>query len=100
MADDFTLEKCKQQNKTSQLEILSNHAVISEILIGNRFRMLSCNKLYKKKLFVNAGGVFVTLLDESMGMIQVSLTGLCAVVIRWHILLTNTTITVIDQTVH
>lgn len=56
VADDFTLEKCQQQNETSQLEILSNHAVISEILIGKRFRMLSCNKLYKKEIFVNGGG--------------------------------------------
>lgn len=99
VADGFTLEQCHQQNETSKLEILSNHVVISEILIGKRFRMLSCNKLYKKELFVN-GGVSVTLLDESMGTIQVSLTGLCAAVIRWHILLTNTTITVIDQTAH
>jgi glycosyltransferase involved in cell wall biosynthesis len=90
VADGFTLEQCRQQNETSQSEILSNNAVISEILIGRRFRMLSCNKLYKKDLFVN-GGVFVTPLGESLGTIQVSLTDLCAAVTRWHILLPNTT---------
>ena len=57
VADSFTLEQCHQQNETSKLEILSNHVVISEILIGKRFRMLSCNKLYKKELFAN-GGVY------------------------------------------
>ena len=57
VADGFTLEQCRQQKETSQLEILSNNAVISEILIGRRFRMLSCNKLYKKELFVNGGGI-------------------------------------------
>lgn len=53
-----TIKDCDFENKIKksrivkgELEFLSRYEVMKEILIGNRFRMLACNKLYRSELW-------------------------------------------------
>ena len=47
----FSLVQNQPISEDGPIEVLSNSEVVSEILTGQRFRMLACNKLYKKELW-------------------------------------------------
>ena len=49
--ENFTLEQNQRKNETCSIEVLSTNEVVPEILLGQKFRMMACNKLYKKELW-------------------------------------------------
>lgn len=51
--EDFSFIYNHQTPNKIEFDILSTDEVINEILIGGRFRMLACNKLYRKELWEN-----------------------------------------------
>lgn len=49
--EHFSLTQKQLVSEDEPVEVLSNSELLSEILTGQRFRMLACNKLYKKELW-------------------------------------------------